>query len=63
MGLPVAVAFGKTHSVVGFDIKQARIAELKAGRGSTSGVTSEDLVQANIRYTDQIDDLNACVFL
>ena len=32
VGLPVAVAFGKTHPVVGFDIKPARIAELQAGR-------------------------------
>jgi len=62
VGLPVAVAFGKTHPVVGFDIKAARIAELKAGHDSTGEVTVEELKQAKINYTDQIDDLKACDF-
>lgn len=29
VGLPVAVAFGKVHKTVGFDIKADRIEELK----------------------------------
>jgi len=29
VGLPLAVEFGKTHSVIGFDINQKRIDELK----------------------------------
>ncbi|WP_341921631.1 nucleotide sugar dehydrogenase [Polaromonas sp. YR568] len=62
VGLPVAVAFGKTHPVVGFDIKLARIAELQAGRDSTGEVTSDELAQADIRYTSQIDDLKSCDF-
>lgn len=62
VGLPVAVAFGKTHPVVGFDIKAARIAELKAGHDSTEEVTTEDLKAAEIRFTDRIDDLKACDF-
>ncbi len=62
VGLPVAVAFGKTHPVVGFDIKPARIAELQAGRDSTGEVTAADLAQARIRYTDKIDDLKSCDF-
>lgn len=62
MGLPVAVAFGQTHPVVGFDIKAARIAELKAGRDSTGEVTPEDLARANIRYTNQIEELKTSDF-
>lgn len=62
VGLPVAVAFGKAHPVVGFDIKAARIAELKAGHDSTGEVTAEELKQAKIQYTDQIDDLKKCDF-
>lgn len=62
VGLPVAVAFGKAHPVVGFDIKPTRITELKAGRDSTGEVTAADLAQANIRYTDKIDDLKSCDF-
>lgn len=62
VGLPVAVAFGRTHSVVGFDIKAARIAELKAGRDSTEEVTPADLAAARIQYTDRVEDLKACDF-
>lgn len=62
MGLPVAVAFGKTHSVVGFDIKAARIAELKAGRDSTEEVLPQELAQARIHFTDQVPDLKSCDF-
>jgi hypothetical protein len=32
VGLPLAVEFGKKYPVTGFDIKQGRIDELKAGR-------------------------------
>lgn len=62
VGLPVAVAFGKVHAVVGFDIKAARIAELKAGRDSTEEVLPEELVQASILFTDQVSDLKDCDF-
>lgn len=62
VGLPVAVAFGRTHPVVGFDIKASRIAELRAGRDSTEEVTSADLAAANIRFTDSVEDLRSCDF-
>lgn len=62
VGLPVAVAFGRRHAVVGFDIKAARIAELKAGRDSTEEVTPADLATADILYTDRVEDLKACDF-
>ncbi len=35
VGLPLAVEFGKHFRTVGFDIKAARVAELKKGRDST----------------------------
>jgi UDP-N-acetyl-D-galactosamine dehydrogenase len=31
VGLPLAVEFGKKYDVVGFDLKESRIAELKRG--------------------------------
>src|SRR5688572_16445715 len=44
VGLPVAVAFArKGTTVVGFDIDQRRIDELKAGYDRTREVTSADL--------------------
>ena len=36
VGLPLAVEFGKKRPVIGFDINQQRIGELKAGNDSTS---------------------------
>ncbi len=51
VGLPVAVAFGKRDEVIGFDISEPRIAELKAGRDSTREVLTEDLKAAKIFYT------------
>jgi UDP-N-acetyl-D-galactosamine dehydrogenase len=62
VGLPVAVAFGKTYEVVGFDINAKRIAELKSGHDSTDEVQAQDLAETKIRYTDQIADLKACDF-
>jgi UDP-N-acetyl-D-galactosamine dehydrogenase len=51
VGLPVAVAFGKQDSCIGFDINQHRIAELKAGHDSTLEVEPADLAAANITFT------------
>jgi UDP-N-acetyl-D-glucosamine/UDP-N-acetyl-D-galactosamine dehydrogenase len=43
VGLPLAVEFAKKYAVIGFDINQHRINELKAGKDRTLEVTSEDL--------------------
>ena len=46
VGLPLAVEFGKKYPVTGFDIKQGRIDELKAGRDSTREVDPAELAEA-----------------
>lgn len=43
VGLPLAVEFGKIRPVVGFDINEARIHELRSGNDSTLEVTPADL--------------------
>ncbi len=43
VGLPLAVEFASRYRVVGFDIKPARIAELKAGYDSTCELDTETL--------------------
>jgi UDP-N-acetyl-D-galactosamine dehydrogenase len=48
VGLPLAVEFGKTRSVLGFDINNHRISELLAGKDSTLEVTSQDLQNATM---------------
>lgn len=61
VGLPLAAEFGRQRSVVGFDINQRRVDELKAGNDFTLEVSSEELVGAkHLRYTTSIDELRAC---
>ncbi|WP_415886956.1 Vi polysaccharide biosynthesis UDP-N-acetylglucosamine C-6 dehydrogenase TviB [Neptuniibacter sp. QD37_6] len=60
VGLPLAVEFGKTRSVIGFDINRGRIDELLAGHDSTLEVPDGDLKEAvHLSYTDNLNDLNA----
>ncbi|EHU1490990.1 TPA: Vi polysaccharide biosynthesis UDP-N-acetylglucosamine C-6 dehydrogenase TviB [Acinetobacter baumannii] len=63
VGLPLAVEFGKKVPVVGFDIYQKRIDELKIGQDHTLEVSSEELKQAaHLSYTTNLDDLKSCNF-
>jgi len=61
VGLPLAVEFGKHFRTVGFDIKAARVAELKKGRDSTLEVEPGDLRAAKgLSYTTDVKDLRPC---
>ncbi|CAB1220548.1 Vi polysaccharide biosynthesis UDP-N-acetylglucosamine C-6 dehydrogenase TviB [Acinetobacter bouvetii] len=63
VGLPLAVEFGKQVPVVGFDIHQKRIDELKSGQDHTLEVSPEELKQANqLAYTANLEDLKDCNF-
>ena len=63
VGLPLAVEFGKKVPVVGFDIYQQRIDELKSGRDHTLEVSPEELKQANqLGYSANLEDLKSCNF-
>jgi UDP-N-acetyl-D-galactosamine dehydrogenase len=48
VGLPLAVEFGKTRPVLGFDINEARIAELRSGKDGTLEVDTEHLSAASL---------------
>jgi UDP-N-acetyl-D-glucosamine/UDP-N-acetyl-D-galactosamine dehydrogenase len=61
VGLPLAVEFGKQFRTIGFDIKIARVEELKKGRDSTLEVEPAELRAAkNLRYSTSIKDLRQC---
>ncbi|UFS69925.1 nucleotide sugar dehydrogenase [Geomonas sp. RF6] len=62
VGLPVAVAFGKSARTVGFDINAERVKELRDGYDRTGEVTAEDLQAADLWYTDSIDELRSADF-
>ncbi|MBW8312206.1 MAG: Vi polysaccharide biosynthesis UDP-N-acetylglucosamine C-6 dehydrogenase TviB [Rhizobium sp.] len=61
VGLPLAVEFGKHFDTTGYDIRAARIAELRAGRDSTLECSAEELAAATrLRYTDALEDIAGC---
>src|SRR3990170_2728002 len=61
VGLPLAVEFGKSFTTVGFDIKAARIAELKKAKDSTLEVEPAELKSAKrLSYTTNVKDLRSC---
>lgn len=61
VGLPLAVEFGKQRPVIGFDINEARIAELRSGKDSTLEVSSAELAAAvKLEYVSDARDLQEC---
>ncbi|CAA0150290.1 Vi polysaccharide biosynthesis UDP-N-acetylglucosamine C-6 dehydrogenase TviB [Acinetobacter baumannii] len=63
VGLPLAVEFGKKVPVVGFDIYQKRIDELKSGQDHTLEVSPEELKKAEfLTYSSDLEDLNSANF-
>lgn len=63
VGLPVAAAFARAGTpVVGFDIDQARILELKAGQDRTREVEASDLRSPSLSFTSDAAALKAADF-
>src|SRR5210317_871008 len=75
VGLPLAVEFAKKFQVVGFDINEQRIKELRDNKDVTLETTSEELESVNVSSYDalksesmglwisnQLEDIEACNF-
>ena len=61
VGLPLAVEFGKRLPTIGFDIRAARVAELRNGHDGTLEVSPQELAAATrLRYSDAPADIAAC---
>jgi len=61
VGLPLAVEFGKKREVIGFDINQNRINDLKKGIDETLETTARELKDAMyLSYTTVLDDIKDC---
>jgi UDP-N-acetyl-D-galactosamine dehydrogenase len=62
VGLPLAVAFSKKFKVMGFDINQERIQELKNGHDYTLEIEDNLLSSAsnNLSYSFSIQDIKDC---
>lgn len=63
VGLPVAVEFGMNKQVVGFDINESRLNELKSGLDQTNEVESDYLKKSEVVYTNEISKLSECDFI
>jgi len=65
VGLPLAVEFGKKYKVIGFDINEKRVDELRSGKDRTLEVNTEELSEAKkLSFTTKLDELKkANVFI
>lgn len=58
VGLPLAVEFGKTRQVIGFDINNTRVEQLKSGVDVTNECSVDQLKAAqNLAYSSSLDDI------
>ena len=62
VGLPLAVAFSKKYSTMGYDIDNSRINDLKQGIDRTNEIESKILKNSfkNLFLTSEINDLKNC---
>lgn len=61
VGLPLAVEFGKKRRVIGFDVRQTRVEELRAGHDGTREVEAAELKAASgLTFSCSTDDLKQC---
>ena len=63
VGLPLAAAFGKQAEVLGFDIHEAKVAQLKSGYDATGELTGEDLAATKIHYTTDPEEIKSADFI
>ena len=61
VGLPLSVAFGKERLVIGFDINEERVKELRNFIDVTNECTSEEIKKAkNLEFTSKLENLADC---
>ena len=61
VGLPLAVEFGLKRNVIGFDINESRINELKKGVDRTLEISDEELKNSiNLSFSNNLEDLKEC---
>jgi len=63
VGLPLAVEFAKKYQVLGFDINQARVDELKQNKDHTLETSSEDLESVNLSSLKELKNNSTGLWL
>ncbi len=60
VGLPLAIEFAKKYPTCGFDINEARIAELRSGKDHTLEADEEELKKSTITFSSKQEDIKDC---
>lgn len=61
VGLPLAVAFSQKYPVIGFDINQNRISELRGGVDSNLEISNRELAAcATLSFEYQVEKITSC---
>jgi UDP-N-acetyl-D-glucosamine/UDP-N-acetyl-D-galactosamine dehydrogenase len=62
VGLPIALAFARKFKAIGFDINAGRIELLRNGIDPSEELVSSDFEGADIKFTNNLDDLREAGF-
>ncbi len=62
VGLPIALAFAKKISVIGFDVNAERVAQMRQGIDPSHELSAEDFADADIIFTDSPAELKMANF-
>ena len=62
VGLPIALAFAKKVSVVGFDINEARVQLMQNGKDPSDELEASDFKNSDITFTANLEDLKQVEF-
>lgn len=62
VGLPIALAFAKKVSVIGFDINESRVKMMQEGQDPSDELASEDFDNSDITFTANLEDLHDAEF-
>ncbi|WP_305041808.1 nucleotide sugar dehydrogenase [Geoalkalibacter sp.] len=63
VGLPLAAAFGRQAQVIGFDISERKIEELRRGYDATGELSAAELAATQIEYTSDPAQLRKARFI
>ncbi len=63
VGLPLAIEFSKHFEVIGFDVDEKRIDELKNKVDRTNEISKEEIEQCKVVFTDDSSKIKECDFV
>ncbi|MBD3311268.1 MAG: nucleotide sugar dehydrogenase [Candidatus Magasanikbacteria bacterium] len=63
VGLPLAVLLSKNFNVIGFDINEEKINNLKNGLDKTNEVENQELLSSNVEFTSSPDRIKEAKFI